>query len=179
MKKVIGAAVLLFILTGLIFFVKLNGNGWVCKNGEWVKQGTALSPKPTTPCNQAVENQTENSLEQAQTSNSTTTPVPTANPSGNIVVDNPKPGETLSSQFTIKGRARVFENQLNFRVRDLRGNPIVEGTTNTNAEDAGQFGSFETVVSSAPRGKIIIEVFDLSAKDGSEIDKVTLQATVK
>jgi hypothetical protein len=179
MKKVIGAAVLLIVLTGLILFVKINGSGWVCQNGQWVKQGTALAPKPTTPCGQEAKNQTPTAINQVQNQTSTLTPSPTVNPSGNIVIDNPKSGEALNSQFVIKGKARVFENQLNFRIRDSKGNPIIEGTIMATSQGAGQFANFETTVSSVPSGKVTIEVFDKSAKDGSEIDKVSISVNVK
>lgn len=98
----------------------------------------------------------------------------------NIVVDLPVKDSVLPMPFTIKGKARVFENQLNYRVLDSKGNALVEGSVIADAKDAGQFGFFEITVSGLnTKGKATIQLFDYSAKDGSEIDKVILPVVLK
>jgi hypothetical protein len=162
MKKVVAIAFLFLIAVGFILFLRGNEDAWICSNGNWVKHGNPSAPKPTKPCVQTKTN-----------------PVPTINPNANIVLESPKAGETISMPFTIKGRARVFENQLNFRVRDSKGRSLIEGTMVAQALDAGKFGSFKATISSVSAGKATIEVFNRSAKDGSEVDKVSILVTVK
>jgi hypothetical protein len=162
MKKVVTIVVIFLIAVGLFLFLRGNEDTWICVNGNWVKHGHPSAPIPTKPCTQAKNN-----------------PTFTVNPNANIILESPKVGQTLSSPFIIKGKARVFENQLNFRVRDSRGQPLIEGTMTAQASDSGKFGSFEATVSSVPAGKATVEIFDRSAKDGSEADKVSILVTVK
>jgi hypothetical protein len=160
-KVVVGAVTILVIVVGLTLLVRGNEDTWICTNGNWVKHGHPSAPMPTKPCVQP------------------TSPTPTVNPNANIVLESPKAGATLGSSFVIKGKARVFENKLNFRIRNAKGQSLIEGTMAAQSPDAGKFGPFEATVSSLPAGKTTIEVFDHSAKDGSEIDKVSIQVTVK
>lgn len=162
MKKIaIGLIVVLAIVLGLVLFLRSNEDTWICSNGQWIKHGNPSSPKPTTAC-KANPSQT-----------------PTPSPNANIKLTNLKSGDTISMPFVIKGEARVFENQLNFRVRDAKGRVIIEGTMLAQAKQAGQYGPFNVTINSVPSGKATIEVFDYSAKDSSEIDKVSIQVSVK
>lgn len=98
----------------------------------------------------------------------------------NIIVESPVRDSILPMPFTIKGKARVFENQLNYRVLDSRGNALVEGSVVADTKDAGQFGFFEITVSGLnTKGKATVQLFDYSAKDGAEIDKVILPVVLK
>lgn len=161
-KKVIVVAILLIIGTGLLLLLNGSQNTWICQNGNWVKNGKPTTSMPTKSC--------------VATNNS----IFTANSNANIQLLSPKAGDTLSSQFAIKGQARVFENQLNFRIKNSTGQALIEGTMAAKSPAAGgTFGPFEATVSSLPKGKTTIEVFDHSAKDGSEIDKVSISVTVK
>jgi hypothetical protein len=70
----------------------------------------------------------------------------------NIVVTQPHSGDEIGLPLVIKGEARVFENTFSYRLLD---------------EDE-------------PKGKKgILEVFDYSAKDGAEIDKVSIPVLFK
>ncbi len=96
----------------------------------------------------------------------------------NIVVFSPKPNNEVSESFTVEGRARVFENQFNIRV-SISGQKIYENTITTNVPDAGKYGDFEKEIYLPTQrlqdnSDITLEVFDYSAKDGSEIDKVSI-----
>jgi hypothetical protein len=102
--------------------------------------------------------------------------------STNIKLLSPRQGQTVSIPFTIRGEARVFENQLNYRVKDAKGTVLLEGNTMANSPDVGQFGPFEVEVKTLdlPKGsKIKIEVFTYSPKDGSEIDNVSIEVILK
>lgn len=100
------------------------------------------------------------------------TPVaPTA--SENIEVLAPFMGDSVKSGFVVKGNARTFENTVTIRLSDSVGNVLIETFTTANAPDIGQFGPFEKAINFTTEdteGKL--EVFQYSAKDGSEIDKV-------
>jgi hypothetical protein len=158
MKKIIAVVILLVLAVGLILFLRGNENTWICSNGDWVKHGNPSASKPTKLC---------------------VSPTPTVNPNANIILESPKAGDTLNSQFVIKGKEKVFENQLNFRVRNSKGQALIEGTMAARSSGVGKFGSFEATVSSLPKGKTTVEVFDNSPKDDSEIDKVSIQVTIK
>src|SRR5260221_7144492 len=95
----------------------------------------------------------------------------------NIIVTSLKPNGKVSLPFVIKGEARVFENQFNYRVRDKNGKVLTEGSATSDSRDAGQFGAFTITISSLVVQKGTngtIEVFDYSPKDGSELDKVSV-----
>jgi len=161
-KAAVGLITVLVVIVGFLLFLRGNEDTWICSSGHWVKHGHPSAPMPTKPCVQTTNN-----------------PTPTVNPNANIQLLSPKAGDILNPQFVIKGRARVFENQLNFRVRDAKGRSLIEGTMTAKVPDTGKFGPFEATVSSLPKGKTTIEVFDHSAKDGSEVDKVSVKITIK
>lgn len=108
------------------------------------------------------------------------TPVPAAivspTPAANITIDTPRPNESIGYILKITGSARVFENQFQWRLLDANKKIIVSGTSSSNAADAGQFGKYEITSSYiAPSSSSgFVEVFDSSAKDGSEIDLVSV-----
>ena len=110
----------------------------------------------------------------------TTTPSPsiTNSPlrSNNILVESPLQNTQISNPVTVRGEARTFENTVIIRLVQDDGRVLAEDFTTADAKDIGQFGAFEIqLFYSAPTqnsGKI--EVFQYSAKDGSEIDKVLI-----
>lgn len=99
----------------------------------------------------------------------------------NIIVTSPKPNEEIGLPVVIKGEARVFESAFSYRIRDENGSVLTEGHDTARAEDTGQFGPFEVIVTyPKPKGdKGTIEVFSGSAKDGSEINKVSVPIRFK
>lgn len=139
-----GALIILLLSTIGLRFEK-GEDTWTCEKGEWVEKGNPLAPKPGTAC-------------------------------GNILVTSPIDGDTIAQPLLIRGEARVFENQLNYRLKDADASILAEGIITANAPDAGEFGDFEVITFyERPKGKTgTLEVFDYSAKDGSEIDKVTI-----
>jgi hypothetical protein len=109
------------------------------------------------------------------------TPTPIA--SENIILESPKADEHISQVFYVTGKARVFENMVAIRLKEkLSGRTIGETTAYANAPDVGQFGEFQAGIqltdpSLRSGDSFILEVFQYSAKDGSEIDKVTVPLT--
>lgn len=95
--------------------------------------------------------------------------------SQNIEVLTPRGGDIFKSGTAVKGNARVFENVVSIRLTDSEGNILTQTTAMANAPDVGQFGTFEKMLkfqTSSTEG--ILEIYQASAKDGSEIDKVVI-----
>lgn len=104
----------------------------------------------------------------------------TTSPKGYIVVTSPKSGDTVTSPVKISGRASVFEGTLNLRIKDATGAVLAEDFT-TCSLGAPEWGDFEATlnysVSSSQSGTI--EVYTISAKDGSIDDIVSISVTLK
>jgi hypothetical protein len=92
-----------------------------------------------------------------------------------IKVTNLKINQGVFYPFIISGEAKVFENQFNYRIKDSKGVLLKEGII--YAKD----GKFEVKVAALKTKdtKILVEVFDESAKDGSEINKVIIPLQIK
>ena len=88
----------------------------------------------------------------------------------NIKITNLKINQSVAYPFTISGEAKVFENQFNYRIKDSKGILLKEGTI------LAKNNKFEVKITTLKTKdtKIVVEVFDESAKDGSEIDKVII-----
>lgn len=99
--------------------------------------------------------------------------------SKNIEVNSLKANQSLKPPIVIKGKARVFENSVSYRLKDASGNITTEGNVMANAPDIGSFGDFEITISTVLKGKMTIEVLSFSAKDGSEIDKVIIPVVLE
>lgn len=147
-------------------------DNWLCQNGQWVKHGNPSAPAPTTGCGESPQSIVQ-SPEQNTNEESVVEP--------NIVVMQPQAGAEISSPLVVTGKARVFENQFSYRLKDSAGTVIVEGPAYASSPDAGQFGPFriETKFSLPKTPEGTLEVFDASAKDGTEIDKVVIPVTFK
>lgn len=148
---IITVFVLLLVLAGFFLFQRKN---------------TTSGTKIVTP-----------SPEVTVTSQSSSAPTQAQEVQGNIRVSSPLPDEIIYLPVVIRGKARVFENQFNYRIRDANRTILTEGSASTNAADAGEFGDFTISIASFTQpteSNGTIEVFDYSAKDGSEIDKVSI-----
>lgn len=100
----------------------------------------------------------------------------------NITITSPKAGETVKLPFVVKGQARVFESQFSIRVKNYSGDVLFEDTVMANAPDAGQFGPYEKMITNLSKTSdknLILEAFDRSAKDGTEIDLVSVPIKIK
>lgn len=101
----------------------------------------------------------------------------------NIIVFSPQVNEIVGGTLTAQGIARVFENQFNVRIV-ANGKKAFEKGVMANSPDAGLYGPYETKINIASLGltdgdTFSLEVFDYSAKDGSEIDKVVVSLKYK
>lgn len=97
----------------------------------------------------------------------------------NIVVTSPKKDEGVDRPVTITGRARVFENTISYRVKDEDGFVLVSGSTTYESKDAGEFGDFSITTNYLePKGTMgSVEVYNASAKDGSDENLVSVPVT--
>lgn len=105
---------------------------------------------------------------------------PVVSDSQNIKVTSPDPNQMVGSHFlAIVGEARVFENTYNWRVKDDDGTVIAEGFGTATAPDIGQFGPLVSYAqySATPGEAGTVEVYSLSARDGSEQDMVRIPVT--
>jgi hypothetical protein len=96
--------------------------------------------------------------------------------SENIIVREPTQNSEVSRPLRLSGEARVFEATVNYRLMQADRTILAEGFTMTDAEDVGQFSPYEVLIDhpvSAQR-EGVLEVFQVSAEDGSEVDKVTI-----
>ena len=95
-------------------------------------------------------------------------------------VYSPGYGATVGPTFQVLGVAHNFEAHVDIIVRDERDKEILRtATTGTNCCDPG--GTFATTVQLPPgtTGKIFLEVFEGSAKDGSVTKLIRIPLTVR
>lgn len=96
--------------------------------------------------------------------------------SGNISVRTPQPNTVVASPLVVEGMERTFEQNAVLRLRDGKGAELTKVAVTGTAPDAGIHGSYRAELQfDKPKTKTgTLEVFQASAKDGSEIDKVTI-----
>ncbi|MDP9266495.1 MAG: GerMN domain-containing protein [Chloroflexota bacterium] len=100
---------------------------------------------------------------------------------GNTVVYAPAPGATLGTVFDFGGVVRAFEAGYVWRVRDASGAVIANSHGTANIGTAAVWGGYDAKVTlpSSTAGRITLEVFQISPKDGSEFSKVAIPLTVR
>lgn len=98
-----------------------------------------------------------------------------------IVVDQPKPGETVTSPFLVSGKARVFEGTVIVHLVDDKGATVTRKPVTASA-GAPAWGTFSTSIQyttpASPR-KATLRVYSESAQNGSEQNLVTIPLTLK
>jgi hypothetical protein len=166
---------LIFVAILVVFLVlrfSSPEDTWICQNGQWVKHGNPSAPMPKTPCGTGQLNLNQNNVNQN---------VNQAVEEKNITIASPTPDTEISSPVEVSGLARVFENQLNVRLKNQKNQVLAEKSVYANSPDTGQFGPYQVSLDYQNPGTEIgiIEAFDYSAKDGSEIDKVIVPVKFK
>lgn len=100
----------------------------------------------------------------------------------NITIETPLPESRAFGYVNVRGQARVFENQLNIRLRDaILGETLMEDSVMALAPEVGTFGpwQYELNLNSLMEGKhLLIEAFNYSAKDGSIENLVSVPVIV-
>ncbi len=94
----------------------------------------------------------------------------------NIVVFFPEPEATVTSPLLVGGFARTFENSYVWRVKDSMGTERASGFGTAAATEVGTFGpfQFEVYLPTLPEKNFTLDVFSLSAADGSEQNLVSV-----
>ncbi|HPN96495.1 MAG TPA: Gmad2 immunoglobulin-like domain-containing protein [Candidatus Moranbacteria bacterium] len=167
-------------ISALVFFVlvlsacgsgKKESGQWVCDNGQWIKQGNPQAPMPNASCGEIKENGIDENKKETMEDET----------QDNIRVSSPVPNEEIGLPLIIKGEARVFENTFSFRIKNNDGSVLLENYGTADSPDIGQFGPFEISVNyPKPKGKQgTVEVFEYSARDGEEINKVSIPVVFK
>ena len=94
-----------------------------------------------------------------------------------ISIRQPQPGDLVDDPVRACGIGTGFEGQITARVRDGDGVQIAQ--VPVRAGGTGIWGNFDITltvgVPSTPHG--VLEVFDVSAEDGSELNKVVVPLT--
>ena len=171
-QRSISGVVVLAVISGFFYYFYIArtpgslspGGQWVCQEGAWVASGTPSAVAPNIPCVKVPVGGV--GLDVASTT-------PTA---ANIIVRTPTANSAVPFPFLIEGSARTFEGSVDIRLRDSDDQVIYEGYTTAQASDAGKFGAFrapiEYLFHKPASDAVTLEVFERSAKDGSEINKV-------
>lgn len=120
--------------------------------------------------------QVTDALRPSPTTSPTAAPSPTVSPSdGAIVVRRPQPGEEVTSPVIIVGDADVFEATVSIRILDADGVELAASFTTATC-GSGCRGEFSTEVFffTPQRQDGIIEIFETSAADGSQVHLVRI-----
>lgn len=134
----------------------------------------ACDPRPGSPSGEVSE--------EGANAGEAITPIPSRSASGRIAVTHPTRGQEVGQTISIKGRAKVFENRVSFRLRKGVNQILAQGGAIAQAPDAGQFGPFEGSLSwqgQEPGTRVILEVFSVRAKDGAPDHVVTIPLVLK
>lgn len=96
--------------------------------------------------------------------------------SGNIIVKKPYKDQAVSMPFTVAGFAGVSENIVNLRLVDSLGTLLARTWVEAKPKEVGQRAPFRKrlfyIQSNSASG--ILEVFSISPKEGSEVDKIEI-----
>jgi hypothetical protein len=97
----------------------------------------------------------------------------------------PVPGQGAGDRATgcscgVQGAARVFEASISWRVRDGNGHEVARGSTTASRGTSAAWGLFTATVTIPPGvvGQATIELYDVSARDGSEQDVIRIPVTL-
>ncbi len=100
-------------------------------------------------------------------------PIPTEQETKNIIVLSPQGSQKVGNPLLVYGKARVFENVVNYTLT-VKSGVIASGMTLAKSSDVGEYGEFSIVIrypkTSASEGKLTI--FSESPQDGSQINNV-------
>lgn len=172
MLKSLSSSKVILLCASLVAISLVSGAVYLKANREKVNPGEAYRPKAEegagTPASPAV----------SPPSNPSSPPVrPTPEQTENMVVSEPAQGSKVTDGTIVKGRARVFEGRVAYRLKSTRRGVITQGHTTVTGESstlspfAFELG-FETAPDTGDSG--VLEVFSNSPQDGSEINKVII-----
>ncbi len=102
----------------------------------------------------------------------------------NIVIYTPRMNERVGTPIIIEGVARISEKNIYYRLTDTAGNEIAKGFVSigfgaADSRDISQFSTFRAELNyfSTVDGAGFVDIYSLSAMDGSEINKISIPVT--
>jgi len=97
---------------------------------------------------------------------------------GQILIESPLPGDTVTSPIRLRGTANVFEATVSLEVRDETGNVVLEAFT-TATSGTGTRGTFDTRLTlPGLDGPLTIVAFESSAEDGRPLHATDVEVTL-
>jgi hypothetical protein len=102
--------------------------------------------------------------------------------SDRIAVYAPVPAASIARTFTLSGAARVFEANVVWRVKDRFQTVVAQGHTLASLGTSAVWGTFQTEITlpaSTSGTYPTLEVYEASAKDGSEVGLVAIPLSVR
>ena len=95
-----------------------------------------------------------------------------------ILVESPTPGAATTSPVRVWGTANVFEAAFRLELLDHSGRVVASRSVQASS-GSGSRGTFDVTVPFTPAdGLATLNVFDLSAKDGSRQDQVSVPLVI-
>jgi spore germination protein GerM len=96
-----------------------------------------------------------------------------------IFVASPAANDTVSSPLRVTGTANTFEASFMLQILDANGATLIEQPM-TATSGTGTRGTFDATIdiNAEPGSQITVRVFELSAKDGSEVNVVEIPLVV-
>ncbi len=152
MTKIVVAVIvgIIVVLLGGVFFL----NKFVADS--------LTSPSPSVTATPSV------------TASPTASPVPT---NVSIIVESPKANDQVSNPITVTGKARVFEQTFNYKLKNAsNGQILVEGAAMSAGQELSEFNPFSFKIAlpvNSPEN-LLLELIEYSAADGSERYKVSI-----
>jgi hypothetical protein len=101
--------------------------------------------------------------------------------SDRIAVYDPRPGNTVTPDLRLTGAARVFEANVSWRLVDSSSRVVGSGRFNASLGSSAVWGTFDTRIqlpTGAAVGSVTLEVFEASAKDGSDQGLIQIPLTL-
>ena len=92
----------------------------------------------------------------------------------------PHVGATVGRSVTVSGLARAFEATVSWRVRDS-AREVAAGFTNASIGTSPYYGTFEFTaqIPASVSGNVTLDVFQVSPRDGSDTNKVSIPIQVR
>lgn len=140
---------------------------------------TSSNPSPSVSTSASALPSTSPSTSPTATVSPTPTATPTAHcltsprKSNNIRIASPLDDAVITgNSFTVSGQASVFENQFNYRLKTCKGKIMAQGTITASANSTGQASFSKTITYTLTKTvtQAILQLYDLSARDGSVQD---------
>jgi hypothetical protein len=134
----------------------------------------ALKPRTTSDL---IPQQSVTPTPSSQVSATPSPTGPISSKNGAITITSPASGSTIHNGSIVTGTAQVFEGQFNYELRGSNNIVLASGLAHVDGDSATHAPYSIKLVYSIAAGTSqigILKLYDLSAKDGSEIDVLSV-----